>query len=221
RCGVRWTAYPKVPCDPPAMATLPHLRRGSFLRGIDRDLEPRLALVLELHDAVNEGEDRVVGAEADVVARVPACAALAHDDVPRAHALAAELLDAAVLRVRVAPVARRAYAFLMSHGRLPELDVVDANFREALPVSLLLGVVLPAPELEDDDLLAEAVLHDLAGDLRALQGWHADFRRVAVRSEQDLVELDLGAGIAEHRGDAERLARLSAELLSAGLDDCV
>src|ERR1035437_40872 len=229
RCGARWTACPRGPCEPPrrggdqpvAERVLRRRRRG--LDWIDRDLVARLALVLELHDAIDEGKDRVVGAEADVTARVPPGAALAHDDAAGAHALAAELLDAAVLRVGVAPVARRAYALFMCHGRfrISELDVVDADFREALPVPLLLGVVLPATELEHDDLFATAVLHDLAGDLGALEGRHADLRGAAVGAEQDLVEFDLGAGVAEHRRDAQRLAWLGAELLAAGLDDGV
>src|SRR3954453_6617622 len=134
-------------------------RRGLGRHRVDADLEARLALVLELHHAVDERVDRVVGAETDVPARVPPRAALAHDDVARHDPLTAELLDAAVFRVAVAAVARRADAFLVSHGILAsaESDVVDPDFGEALPVALLLRVVLPALHLEDDDLVAETV----------------------------------------------------------------
>src|SRR4051812_4997327 len=123
---------------------------------VDADLLPSLALVLELHDAVDERVDRVVGAQADVLAGVPHGATLTDDDVAGDDLLATELLDAAVLRVAVAAVARRADALFMSHGILAsaESDVVDSDFGEALPVSLLLGVVLPALHLEDDDLVA-------------------------------------------------------------------
>src|SRR5688500_14418951 len=96
----------------------PSGRRRDRLGGIDADLLPRLRLVLELHDAIDERIDRVVRAEADVGARVPLRAALAHDDGAGAHLLAAVLLDAAVLGVRVATVARRADALLVSHGIL-------------------------------------------------------------------------------------------------------
>src|SRR4029453_3915149 len=88
------------------------------LRRIDADLVAPLALVLELHDALDERVDRVVRADADVAARVPLGAALPDDDVAGDDALAAKLLDAAVLRVAVTPVPRRADTFLMSHGRL-------------------------------------------------------------------------------------------------------
>src|SRR3712207_9458434 len=47
-----------------------------------------------------------------------------------------------------------------------QIDVVDADFGEALPVPLLAGVILPALELEDDDLLAPAVPYDLRSEER-------------------------------------------------------
>ena len=59
----------------------------------------------------------------------------------------------------------------------------------------LAGVVLPALELEDDDLLAAAVLHDLAGDLGATQERCAGLDRLAVRAEQNLAELDRATGV--------------------------
>jgi hypothetical protein len=157
---------------------------------------------------------------------MPLGAALTDDDVAGDHFLAAELLHATVLCIGVAPVARGAYAFLMSHCILSspasaERDVVDTDFGEALTMSLLFRVVLPATELEDDDLLAEPVLDDLRGHRGALQHRNAGFDVRAVGAKEDFVELDLRASIAEHRRDAERLARLGAELLAAGLDDCV
>src|SRR5690348_14066892 len=102
-----------------------------------------------------------------------------------------------------------------------ESDVVDLHFREALPVALLLRVVLPALHLEDDDLVAKAVLHDLAGDLRPGEGGHAGLDVVAVAAEEDIVELDGPTGLAHDGGDAIFLARLDTELLAAGADDGV
>src|SRR5690606_14201293 len=46
-------------------------------------------------------------------------------------------------------------------------DFADANFRLALPMTELASIVLPALVLEDDDLLASPVLHDLGGHHRA------------------------------------------------------
>ena len=61
-------------------------------------------------------EEREVFSKTDVLACVDRRADLAHEDVPGAHFLAAVDLRAALLRVGVAAVARRAAAFFMSHG---------------------------------------------------------------------------------------------------------
>src|SRR4051812_26444617 len=84
-------------------------------RGVDAHLVATLALVLELHDAVDEGVDRVVRTQANVVARVPLGAALTNDDVAGYDALTAVLLHAAVLRIRIAAVAGGADALFMCH----------------------------------------------------------------------------------------------------------
>ena len=70
---------------------------------------------------------------------------LADEDVPRHDRLGAVHLDAAVLAGRVAPVARRALSFFVSHGacllRDPALcpDGGDEDLGEGLPVAALLG----------------------------------------------------------------------------------
>src|ERR1700719_2917770 len=55
--------------------------------------------------AVMKREEGVVAADADIGARVPFSAALAHDDLARRHGLAAENLHAEPATSRVAPVA--------------------------------------------------------------------------------------------------------------------
>src|SRR4051794_21429403 len=67
---------------------------------------------------VGEREQSMVLAQADVVARVPLGAALAHNDVAGANGLAAELLHAEALAFTVAAVAGRAACFLMCHVEL-------------------------------------------------------------------------------------------------------
>src|SRR2546423_15181812 len=102
-----------------------------------------------------------------------------------------------------------------------EMDVVDLHFREALPMSLLLCVVLPTLHLEDDDLVAPAVTHDLRDHLRLCDCRHARFYILAVVAEQHVGELDRAAGIAHEGRQPVFLARLDAELASAGADDSV
>src|SRR5437868_7007887 len=56
-------------------------------------------LLAEVHPAVRLGEQRVVGAGADVVTGAINRAALAHQDVAGQHLLSAKLLDAEALRL--------------------------------------------------------------------------------------------------------------------------
>src|SRR5262249_20099285 len=84
---------------------------------------------LELDDAVGQGEQRVVLAAADVPARVVPRAALPHDDAPGAHGLPAVDLDPQPLGIRLAAVARRALAFLVSH--LPTSSLSEASNRRS------------------------------------------------------------------------------------------
>src|SRR4051812_11995409 len=88
-------------------------------------------------------------------------------------------------------------------------------------MSLLPRVVLAALELEDNDLFAETVFHDFAGDLGARDRGHAGTDRVAIGAEEDVVEFDGRAGFTEQRGNTETLAWLGTELLAASADDRV
>src|SRR5262249_5398266 len=72
-------------------------------RGVERDR------------ALDEGEDGVVAAQSDIVARMELGAALAHDDVAGHDDLAAEALDAEAASLGIAAVARGAAGFLMRH----------------------------------------------------------------------------------------------------------
>src|SRR5690242_11634769 len=102
-----------------------------------------------------------------------------------------------------------------------EADVVDANFGEALTMSALARVVLSALVLEDDDLLAAAVLDDLTGDTGTLERWDTGANVGAVGTEENFVELDVTSGFTSERRNSICAARLDTELLAAGLDDRV
>src|SRR6266567_1738734 len=101
--------------------------------GIHADLVPGAALVLELHDAVDERVNGVVRAQPDVAAGVPPRAALTDDDVAGHDLLAAVFLDAAVLRIAVAAVARGADAFLVSHWFLAQPRLMSLIFTSVKP----------------------------------------------------------------------------------------
>src|SRR5690606_113943 len=89
---------------------------GLLLQRLDAD---RAALLLaldgETHLAVDQREQRVVLAPADVLAGMEAGAALAHDDRARADGLAAVGLDAEHLRLGIAAVPGGTAALFLCH----------------------------------------------------------------------------------------------------------
>ena len=71
---------------------------------------------VEFDFAIDEGENRVIATDADVTTGMELCSALADDDVPGNHGLAAEFFHAEALAARVASVFDGALSFLMGHG---------------------------------------------------------------------------------------------------------
>src|ERR1700678_4477145 len=90
---------------------------GAGGRGID---VYTAAAAVEFHVAIDEGENGVVAAEADVAAGEEFGAALADDDIAGNDGLAAEFLYAEPLADAIAAVLDAALTFFMSHmlGRL-------------------------------------------------------------------------------------------------------
>src|SRR4051794_9432511 len=88
-------------------------------RSADRlDVDDLAALALaELDRALDQREQRVVATDADVLAGVELGAALADDDRPGVHLLAAERLDAEALGVGVPAVAGGTATLGLRHGR--------------------------------------------------------------------------------------------------------
>src|ERR1043165_7897881 len=85
----------------------------------------------------------------------------------------------------------------------------------------LAQVVLAAAELDDDFLLALAVLLDGARDLRALEQRRADLDVAAVTDEQDFAEFDRRARIAREGFNLKDGALLDPILFAARGDDRV
>src|SRR5690606_12329554 len=99
-------------------------RRGLRRRErVDADAPARPAGALELDQAVDHGEARVVAAAADARAGVDPRAALADQDAARADELTIIALHAQALCVAVAPVAGTAAALL----RREQLQVHDPH----------------------------------------------------------------------------------------------
>src|SRR6266550_580661 len=110
---------------------------------------------------------------------------------------------------------------LLSPALLAEGDILDADLGERLPMALLFRVVFTALLLEDDDLFAEPLLDDLAGDTRAFHNRRADVLLVAVGAEDDVVEGDLRPSVPGQGRNSDCFSCLGAELLAAGSDNRV
>src|SRR3954454_3215136 len=211
----------KTPLDSSGVITT---SKVGLLGGGDADEAAALAFVVEVHDTVDLGEERVVAADADVYAGIKPRPALADQNRTTGDELAGETLDAEHFRLRIAAVARRALSFFMSHGCSPlEIDAVDTKLDEILTMSVLaLRVVLAALLLENDDALAAGLADDGGVDGRAADHRDADLRLVAA-DHQHFIEGDLFlVSIAEHVAlDEESLALRDPILLSTGTDDGV
>src|SRR5208337_4252621 len=85
----------------------------------DRSVAPAVAAVHKLYPAGDLGEERVVGADAHVEARLDAGAALARDDGAAGNQFAGKGLYAQPLRIRVASVCGAASTLLMCHCLIP------------------------------------------------------------------------------------------------------
>src|SRR5690606_4131855 len=195
--------------------------RGSGLRHHAHGTALLRALDAEVHVAVDQRVQRVVAAQAHARTRMELGAALADDDVAGLDGLAAVDLDAQVLRVGVAAVARGTDALLVCHDCFSlTLDAGDLDFGVVLAMPLPLHVVLAAAELDDAHLVGAAMADDLGGDAGAVERV-AELDAVAVAQHQDVVEGDLAAGLGLELLDAERLALRHAVLLAAGDQYCV
>src|SRR5690606_6048817 len=98
----------------PRAAGLPAAPRGASLQRVDADgAAIARPLDRELHPAVDQREQGVVLADADIGAGMELRAALAHDDRAGADGLSAVRLHAQHLRLRIAAVAGRAAALLL------------------------------------------------------------------------------------------------------------
>jgi hypothetical protein len=79
------------------------------------DVDPT-AFSIEVHVAIDQSEDGVIGSHADIAARMPLGSALADQDVAWTYKLTAEFLDSKTLCVRVASVPCGALSFFVCHG---------------------------------------------------------------------------------------------------------
>ena len=199
----------------------------------------RFAKTLKADDAVGEGEEGIVFADADVVARVELGAALADEDIARKHRLAVRTLHAEALRLAVAPVVGRARSLFMSkqtendHCFVPpncrviaaaaafplQRDLVDLHLGEGLTMALLFALVLLRLILEDDDLFELVLRLYRSGDL-CRSDFLARLDAVFVRQHEDL-EVHAVADVRAELFDTDDVTLGNTVLFAAVLDDRV
>src|SRR4051812_47872477 len=97
-------------------------------------------------------------------------------------------------------------------------DSGDLERRERLPMPGLAPVVLPAAELEDDDLGRAVLADDLGLDLGSADERRADLHAVAAADEEHVTEGDAVADVAGELLHTEPIALRHSILLSARLD---
>src|SRR5690349_14757776 len=97
-------------------------------------------------------------------------------------------------------------------------DSGDLERRERLPMTGLAPVVLPAAELEDDDLGRAVLADDLGLDLGSTNDRGADLHAVAAANEENLAQRDAVADVASELLHPETIALRHPILLTARLD---
>ena len=159
---------------------------------IDCDEGTTLASPLvETNNSVRESKEGKILAPSDVATRFHGAADLTNQDVAGSNNLAAEFLDAAALRLRVAAVLDRTLSFFMCHGGPPldadlSGDLRDLEFGVRLPVTLLFAVVPARFEFVDDDLRAATLAGNCSANHSSGDRRRTDLNTVATAHQENL-----------------------------------
>src|SRR5437667_1534482 len=179
------------------------------------------------HFAIDQCEQRVIAADADVGAGMKLGATLADDDRAGRNGLATEHLHAEHLRLGVAAVPGGTAAFFLCHGSgLLEcgssgVHRADFDLGEVLAMTLPLLVVLATTHLEDAHLVMPALSQDFGHHARARHQGSPDLQVSAVTDSQHLVDRDLLANIRSNLFYLDLFAGGNLVLFAAGFYDRV
>jgi hypothetical protein len=98
-------------------------------------------------------------------------------------------------------------------------DRVDQDRGVSLPVALLALVLLPALELEDNDLRASSVLNDRSHDARTINDRSPEANPGLISRCQHLRELNVLSRFSSRKGgDSDHIPGADPELFPAGSD---
>src|SRR5712691_2563462 len=107
-----------------------------------------------------------------------------------------------------------------SPSLVPGADLGDPQHGLELPVAVFAAVIVPPLFLEDDDLVAAALLDQFGADRGAGQERRAGGHLGAVADHQHLSQLDRRAGLAGELLDRDDVVRGDLVLFAAGADHC-
>src|SRR5580765_1786772 len=205
-------------CEPPARPVA-----GARSERLD---EHRLAVERALdgiaHFAVDQREQRVVLAGADIAAGMELGAALTHEDRAGRDLLAAEHLHAEHLRLGVAAVPCGAAALFLCHGCCSlRVHRTDLNLGVVLTMTLPLLIVLATAHLEDAHLVMPAMRHNGGHHACARYQGSPDGQIGAGTNGQHLVDRDLLANIRSNLFYFDLFAGNNLVLLATGFYDRV
>jgi len=148
------------------------------------------------HMAVNQGEQSVVFADADIIASMELGTTLTNNDRACADQFATESLDAKHLWLGITTVARRAAAFFLCHDLFSSgRDRADLQFCELLAVTLTFLIVLTTAHLEDVHFVVLAMRQNCGFDCGAGHQGRADLEFSAGSDGQNLINHDFLANV--------------------------
>jgi hypothetical protein len=144
---------------------------------------------------------------------------LTHQDIPRAHRLAAKNLNSASLPLAVAAVARAAAGFLMRHrfySLTLRFDCGDFQRGLILSVTALAAVAFAPFLLEDHNFFGATLIDDLARNFPIGDQGRANFGIALTADKKDIRQGHLLADFAVELLDFDDFAFGHAVLLTAG-----
>lgn len=196
--------------------------RSASGRGNDTDMLAVLGALGLKHDlAVNQCEQGVILAAANVGTGVELGATLANQDIAGIHFLAAKAFDAKTLGNRIATVSCTTACFFMCHFTITSslgADTGDFDLGIALAMTHLFTMVLAATEFDDLDLLAAAMGLDGGADLATIYIGRTDFDVITISDHEDIFKFDSAAFVRSQFLDADGVALCDTVLFSTCSD---
>jgi hypothetical protein len=169
----------------------------------------------ERHLSGNQCKKRVILAQANIGSCMELRSSLPNDDGPSRDKFTTKCLHTQHLWLRIPSIARRAAAFFLCHFSFPSNgDYSDLQFRELLPMTLPLLVMLAPPHFEDANLVMQPVCHDSGLHQSAVNPGRPNLHRIALANGQHLVNDDFLTNIGINKLYFDFLASSNAILLS-------